>query len=102
MLMFGLHIMTVCKKKLNLFFVCLVIRQDGEIPTKYGLTMDMEAKYSDIKPFLSRHCNIPSQNLILVDILQAQFRVSSLFLHCGTVSYRNTLKYLPEEENFIV
>ena len=39
--------------------------------------MDMEAKYSDIKPFLSRLTRIPADNLILVDIVQSQFRVHS-------------------------
>ena len=56
------------------FFNILVIRQNGSLPVKYGLTMDMEAKYSDIKPFLSRLTKIPVENLILVDIVQAQFR----------------------------
>ena len=59
--------------KLFLFYI-LVIRQNGSLPVKYGLTMDMEAKYSDIKPFLSRLTKIPVENLILVDIVQAQFR----------------------------
>ena len=54
-----------------------MIRQNGSLPVKYGLTMDMEAKYSDIKPFLSRLTRIPADNLILVDIVQSQFRVHS-------------------------
>ncbi len=37
----------------------------------------MEAKYSDLKPSLSQLCKISPQNLILVDIVQAQFRVNS-------------------------
>jgi ubiquitin carboxyl-terminal hydrolase 6/32 len=55
----------------------IVIRQDGSVPVKYGLTMDMEAKYSDIKPCLSKLCKIPAGSLILVDIVQSQFRVTS-------------------------
>ena len=55
----------------------IVIRQDGSVPVKYGLTLDMEARYSDIKPILSRCSRIPADNLILVDIVQSQFRVST-------------------------
>ena len=54
-----------------------VIRQDGRTPVKYGITLDMEAKYSDLKPSLSQLCKISPQNLILVDIVHAQFRVSA-------------------------
>lgn len=52
-----------------------MIRQDGSTPTKYGVTLDMEAKYSDLKTNLSQLCKLESQNLILVDIVQAQFKV---------------------------
>ena len=76
----------------------IVIRQDGSVPVKYGkkifkpdwnskintfififsgLTLDMEARYSDIKPILSKLSRLPVENLILVDIVQSQFRVST-------------------------
>ena len=72
----------------------IVIRQNGSVPVKYGLTLDMEAKYSDIKPRLSRlskgalfkdfltfydHFSfaVPADNLILVDIIQSQFRAQN-------------------------
>ena len=42
-----------------------------------GLTLDMEARYSDIKPILSKLSRLPVENLILVDIVQSQFRVST-------------------------
>ena len=54
----------------------IVKRQDGTVPIKYGLTMDMEARYSNLKKSLSQLCQIPTQNLILVDIVHSQFRVS--------------------------
>jgi hypothetical protein len=50
------------------------------VPVKYGLTLDMEAKYSDLKPSLSQLCKIPPQNLILVDIVHSQFRVKKFNL----------------------
>eukprot|EP00095_Tigriopus_kingsejongensis_P012381 snap_masked-scaffold190_size271632-processed-gene-1.19 protein:Tk12381 transcript:snap_masked-scaffold190_size271632-processed-gene-1.19-mRNA-1 annotation:"ubiquitin carboxyl-terminal hydrolase 32" len=52
----------------------IVIKQDGSVPIKYGLTLDMESKYSNIRPRLSRICKIPPANLILVEIVQCQFR----------------------------
>lgn len=55
----------------------IVIRQNGTVPVKYGLTLDMEAKYADIKPRLSRLSRIPADNLILVDIVQSQFRIDA-------------------------
>ncbi len=53
----------------------IVVRQNGAVPVKYGLTLDMEAKYSAIKPRLSRLSRIPADSLILVDIVQSQFRL---------------------------
>ena len=55
----------------------IVIKQDGSVPVKYGLTLDMEARYSDIKPALSRLSRIPAESLILVEIVQSQFRIST-------------------------
>ena len=31
-----------------------MIRQDGSVPVKYGLTMEMESRHSAIKPLLAR------------------------------------------------
>ena len=53
----------------------IVIRQDGSTPVKYGLTLDMESRFSSIKPHLSRICRIQPHNPILVDIVSSQFRV---------------------------
>ena len=53
------------------------MRQDGSVPVKYGLTMDMEARYTSIKTNLSKLCNIPVENLLLVDVVQSQLRVTS-------------------------
>ncbi|XP_059091562.1 ubiquitin carboxyl-terminal hydrolase 32-like isoform X4 [Tigriopus californicus] len=52
----------------------IVIKQDGSVPIKYGLTLNMESRYSSVRPHLSELCGIPPQNLILVDIVQCQFR----------------------------
>ena len=53
------------------------MKQDGSMPVKYGLTLDMEAKYSNIRPLLSRLSRVPADHLLLVDIVQSQFRVSA-------------------------
>jgi hypothetical protein len=46
--------------------------------------MDMEAKYSDIKPFLSRLTKIPVDNLILVIIY---LNLDLLFKHLAVTIY---------------
>ena len=53
----------------------VVVRQDGSVPVKYGLAMDMEAKRSALKPMLAKLCKIPPGNLVVVDIVRSQFRV---------------------------
>ena len=68
-------LMTACQILFGLFF-SPVIRQDGSIPFKYGLTLEIEARFSSIKNHLSKLCKIPPQNLVLVDIIQSQFRVN--------------------------
>ena len=52
----------------------IVIRQDGSVPVKYGLTMEMESRHSAIKPLLARLCSIPPSNLIVVDIVKSHLR----------------------------
>ena len=61
----------------SIYLETIVIKQDGSMPIKYGLTLDMEAKYSDIRPLLSRYSRVPADHLLLVDIVQSQFRVSA-------------------------
>ena len=55
--------------------VVAVILQDGSVPVKYGLLMDMEARYSSIKTSLSQMCKVPAANLTLVEVIQSQLRV---------------------------
>ena len=61
----------------SIYLEAIVIKQDGSMPIKYGLVLDMEAKYSDIRPLLSRLSRVPADHLLLVDIVQSQFRVSA-------------------------
>jgi len=58
-----------------LVFLFSVIRQDGSVPLKYGLTLQSEARFSLIRVRLSRLCGIPQNSLILVDISQSQLKV---------------------------
>ena len=54
--------------------VCLevvVLLANGSMPTKYGLSLDME-KARCIPPALARVAGLPPSNLVLVDIVQSQ------------------------------
>ena len=61
--------------KVKVVFCLAVILQDGSVPVKYGLLMDMEARYSSIKTSLSQMCKVPAANLTLVEVIQSQLRV---------------------------
>ena len=52
----------------------IVIRQDGSVPVKYGLTMEMESRHAAIKPLLARLCGVAPSNLIVVDIVRSHLR----------------------------
>ena len=51
-----------------------MIRQDGSVPVKYGLTMEMESRHAAIKPLLARLCGVAPSNLIVVDIVRSHLR----------------------------
>jgi len=46
----------------------LVVRLNGEIPTKYGLRLNSEAKYGDLKEHLSYLCGVEDQRLLLAEV----------------------------------
>ena len=49
---------------------------DGRQPVKYGLKMEIDDRYSQLKEELSRLCGIPSGRLLLAEIASSLFRVS--------------------------
>ena len=69
----------------------VVMLQDGSVPVKYGLSLDMEDKCSVIPARLARLCGIPPANLVLVDIVQSQIRV--IQAHEQKVSWPSRLVY---------
>ena len=72
-----LRLVTLNEYVIALLLHLTVILQDGSVPVKYGLSMDMEARFSAIKTSLSKLCNVPSSNLTLVEVVQSQLRVST-------------------------
>lgn len=58
------------------FTLCevLVICLNGDIPIKYGLRLNSEAKYIELKDNLEKLCNIPSNRLLLAEVASSQIR----------------------------
>lgn len=58
------------------FTLCevLVIRLNGDTPIKYGLRLNSEAKYAELKDHLEKLCNIPASRLLLAEVASSQIR----------------------------
>ncbi|CAH0394748.1 unnamed protein product [Bemisia tabaci] len=54
----------------------IVVRLDGSVPVKYGLRINVDEKYSDVKNQLSALCGIAANHLKLVEIQNAQIKSS--------------------------
>ncbi|RZC35813.1 ubiquitin carboxyl-terminal hydrolase 32, partial [Asbolus verrucosus] len=52
----------------------LVVRLNGETPIKYGLRLNSEAKYFELKQQLYHLCNIKTDRLLLAEIAYSQIR----------------------------
>lgn len=51
-----------------------MIRLNGDIPTKYGLRLNSEAKYYELKQQLQSLCNIPPEQLSLAEVACSQIK----------------------------
>lgn len=58
------------------FTLCevLVIRLNGEMPTKYGMRLNSEAKYSELREHLQGLCHIEAERLFLAEIAYSQIK----------------------------
>ncbi len=56
---------------------------DGRQPVKYGLKMEIDDRYSQLKEELSSLCGIPTNRLLLAEVASSLIRVR-----------RNWLEYL--------
>lgn len=65
-------LLSVCLMKTRLLFS--VIRLDGTTPIKYGLRLNSEAKYIELKEQLHLLCNIAPERLLLAEIGYSQIR----------------------------
>lgn len=63
----------ICENSVNDFFF-VVVRLNGETPIKYGLRLNSEAKYIELKEQLSRLCNIKTDRLLLAELAYSQMR----------------------------
>lgn len=58
------------------FALCevLVLRLSGDAPVKYGLRLNSEARYAELKDNLERLCDIPASRLLLAEVASSQIR----------------------------
>ena len=77
----------------------IVIRQDGSVPVKYGLTMEMESRHAAIKPLLARDAIQSCREILLgIDVRIHNSVVQRYFgtvrgsknFHIDTVKFHDT------------
>ena len=56
-------------------FLCLVVHLEGSTPTKYGLLLNNDDRYKDVKRELSKYCGLVCSQLLLVEIFGASVKV---------------------------
>lgn len=53
-----------------------VIRLDGSVPVKYGLRLNSESKYADLKAELSKLCQLGAELMLVCELFNSQIRCS--------------------------
>jgi len=53
-----------------------VVHLEGTTPTKYGLLLNNDDRYKDVKKELSKYCGLVSSQLLLVEIFGASVKVA--------------------------
>ena len=82
----------------------VVIHLEGTTPTKYGLLLNNDDRYKDVKRELSNYCGLSCSQLLLVEIFGASVKVlcrcetvvTSVSAHCRKIAVLETVcgKYL--------
>ena len=60
------------------YFYYLVMTLDGSVPIKYGVRLNMDEKYRMLKKALSELTDIPTNQILLVEILGPVVKVSAI------------------------
>ena len=59
-----------------IFIFVAVIKLDGSVPVKYGLRLNSEGRYCDVKQQLHILTGIPPHQIMLSELANAQIKVS--------------------------
>lgn len=62
-------------------YLCLVVHLEGSTPTKYGLLLNNDDRYKDVKRELSKYCGLVCSQLLLVEIFGASVKVACHMEH---------------------
>ena len=81
------------------------MKLDGSVPIKYGVRLAMDEKYKALKKSLSELTNIPTNQILLVEILGPVVKVSLLHANMSmqytvTFSPVDFIKKITEKFNF--
>lgn len=73
----------------------LVVRLNGQSPIKYGLRLNSEAKYGELKERLSELCHVDDKRLLLAEVANCQ--VKSLLPDEGRINPSTALELFAYE-----
>lgn len=62
----------------NEFLVSTVIKLDGSVPVKYGLRLNSDSRYYDVKQQLHLLTSIPPHQMMLSELANGQIKVQPL------------------------
>ena len=60
-----------------IIYFIVVMTLDGSVPVKYGVRLNMDEKYKVLKKALSELTDIPTNQILLVEILGPVVKVST-------------------------
>ncbi len=60
----------------HIILCCVVMFLDGRQPVKYGLRLEIDDKYHQLKEELGKLCGVSHSKLLLVEVYSSNIRVS--------------------------
>lgn len=68
------------------FLFLLVMFLDGRQPVRYGLKLEIDEKYRQLKDELEKLCGVPAARLLMVEVYASNIRVSYTLAHTPAVA----------------
>lgn len=68
------------------FLFLLVMFLDGRQPVRYGLKLEIDEKYRQLKEELEKLCGVSAARLLMVEVYASNIRVSYTLAHTRAVA----------------